>query len=116
MERLAKVPHVQAVAPGLYGQVLISRGARSGGALIKGIFPADERKVGELLKNLPDSTLYDLSPIEGRLCSGQIDTGAVCGTNPDGSRSWEPTNPIPPSSSATNWLSRSAQRSATQSS
>src|SRR5476649_2979018 len=42
MARLAQVPHVQAVAPGLYGQVLISRGARSGGALIKGIVPADE--------------------------------------------------------------------------
>src|ERR1700677_1395297 len=28
--RLAQVPHVVAVAPGLYGQVLISRGARSG--------------------------------------------------------------------------------------
>ena len=42
LERLAAVPDVEAVAPGLYGQVLISRGPRSGGALIKGIVPADE--------------------------------------------------------------------------
>ena len=37
--RLAKLPHVMADAPGLYGQVLISRGARSGGLMIKGVLP-----------------------------------------------------------------------------
>src|SRR5580658_6286012 len=31
MEQLVREPHVQAVAPGLYGQVLIARGARAGG-------------------------------------------------------------------------------------
>ena len=31
-ERLRQMPHVTAAAPGLYGQVLVSRGARSGGA------------------------------------------------------------------------------------
>ena len=46
LERLRKVPHVTAAAPGLYGQVLISRGARSGGALIKGVIPEDEKTVG----------------------------------------------------------------------
>lgn len=50
LDRLRHVPHVTAAAPGLYGQVLISRGARSGGALIKGIVPADERTVGNLLQ------------------------------------------------------------------
>src|ERR1022692_4150781 len=34
--RLAQLPHVKAAAPGLYEQVLISNGARSGGALIEG--------------------------------------------------------------------------------
>src|SRR5579862_4905776 len=34
--RLEKLPHVTAASPGLYEQVLISRGARSGGALIEG--------------------------------------------------------------------------------
>src|SRR5260221_12096167 len=33
LERLRRVPHVTAAAPGLYGQVLISRGTRSGGGL-----------------------------------------------------------------------------------
>jgi len=62
VERLATVPHVQAVAPGLYGQVLISRGARSGGALIKGIIPADERRVGELLKSINQGSANELAP------------------------------------------------------
>jgi len=60
--RLAQVPHVQAIAPGLYGQVLISRGARSGGALIKGIIPADERKVGNLLQSITQGSAEALSP------------------------------------------------------
>ncbi len=50
LAQLRAMPHVTAAAPGLYGQVLISRGARSGGALIKGIVPADERAVGNLLQ------------------------------------------------------------------
>src|SRR5271157_4527625 len=29
LERLRKVPHVKAVAPGIYGQVLVSRGPRA---------------------------------------------------------------------------------------
>lgn len=48
--RLAALPHVTAAAPGLYGQVLISRGARSGGGLLKGIAPAQERTVSDLLQ------------------------------------------------------------------
>src|ERR1700761_8580971 len=52
LDRLSKTPHVTAIAPGLYGQVLISRGARSGGALIQGILPADERRTGSLLASI----------------------------------------------------------------
>jgi lipoprotein-releasing system permease protein len=62
MDRLAAVPHVTAVAPGLYGQVLISRGARSGGALIKGILPADERRVGNLLQAVNEGSAAELAP------------------------------------------------------
>ncbi|MES2391479.1 MAG: ABC transporter permease [Acidobacteriota bacterium] len=62
MERLAKQPHVVAVSPGLYGQVLISRGARSGGALIKGIIPADEVKVGNLLQTVTKGSAAELAP------------------------------------------------------
>jgi lipoprotein-releasing system permease protein len=62
MADLAKAPHIVAVAPGLYGQVLISRGARSGGALIKGIIPADELKVGNLLQAITQGSADELAP------------------------------------------------------
>src|SRR5271163_3484161 len=50
--RLQQLPHVKAVAPGLYEQVLISNGARSGGVLIEGIVPARERTVSDLLSTI----------------------------------------------------------------
>ncbi len=52
MERLSKLPHVVAAAPAIYEQVLISRGPRARGAVLKGIVPADERKVSDLLKTV----------------------------------------------------------------
>jgi lipoprotein-releasing system permease protein len=61
LARLGQVPHVEAVAPGLFGQVLISRGARSGGALIKGILPEDELKVGNLLQSVKQGSFEELN-------------------------------------------------------
>jgi lipoprotein-releasing system permease protein len=52
MERLSKTPHVIAAAPAIYEQVLISRGPRARGAVLKGIVPGDERKVSDLLKTI----------------------------------------------------------------
>jgi lipoprotein-releasing system permease protein len=52
MENLSKQPHVLAAAPAIYEQVLISRGARARGAVLKGIIPADERKVSDLLSSI----------------------------------------------------------------
>jgi lipoprotein-releasing system permease protein len=63
LERLRKVPHVTAAAPGLYGQVLISRGARSGGGLIKGVIPTDERTVGDLLQKVNEGSADPLEPV-----------------------------------------------------
>ena len=65
LERLRRVPHVRAAAPGLYGQVLISRGARSGGALVEGVIPADERRVGDLLQSITMGSAAELEPMEG---------------------------------------------------
>ncbi len=48
--RLAHLPHVTAAAPGLYEPVLIARGPRSGGAMIKGIIPSEEQTVSDLIK------------------------------------------------------------------
>jgi len=58
---LEQLPHVKAASPGLYEQVLISHGARSGGALIEGIVPAQERRVSDLLSSV---TLGSAAPLE----------------------------------------------------
>ena len=52
MDRLARQPHVVATAPAIYEQVLISRGPRARGAVLKGIVADDERKVSDLLKSV----------------------------------------------------------------
>src|SRR5262249_1995983 len=52
MTNLQKQPHVVAVAPDIYEQVLISLGSRARGAVLKGIIPQDERKVSDLLKSV----------------------------------------------------------------
>ncbi len=50
--RLRKLPHVTAAAPALYEPVLVSRGAHSGGALLKGILPEQERTVSDMLRQM----------------------------------------------------------------
>lgn len=65
LEKLRKLPHVTAAAPGLWGEVLISRGARSGGGMIKGVIPADERTVGDLLQSVTQGSAAGLSPVQG---------------------------------------------------
>jgi lipoprotein-releasing system permease protein len=62
LARLSQLPHVTAAAPGLYGQVLISRGPRSGGGLIKGILPDEERRVSDLLQTITSGSAATLEP------------------------------------------------------
>jgi len=64
VERLRTVPHVTAASPGLYGQVLISRGARSGGGLIKGVIPKHEKTVGDLLQKVSEGSAEALEPVD----------------------------------------------------
>jgi lipoprotein-releasing system permease protein len=49
LDRLSHQPHVVAAAPAIYEQVLISRGPRARGAVLKGMIPSYERKVSDLL-------------------------------------------------------------------
>ena len=70
LDRLGKLPHVAAAAPGLYGQVLISRGARSGGALVEGVLPADERRVGDLLQSIRVGSAAELEPSGSSAATG----------------------------------------------
>ena len=51
-EKLSKQPHVIAAAPAIYEQVLISRGPRARGAVLKGMLPQYERKVSDLLNSV----------------------------------------------------------------
>jgi lipoprotein-releasing system permease protein len=60
--RLRAVPHVVADAPGIYGQVLVSRGPRAGFALIKGIIPAEERTISSLLDSIVSGSAQELDP------------------------------------------------------
>ena len=57
MDRLANEPHVVAAAPAIYEQVLISRGPRARGAVLKGIIAGDERKVSDLLKTVTSGSV-----------------------------------------------------------
>jgi lipoprotein-releasing system permease protein len=52
LDKLSKQPHVVAVAPAIYEQVLISRGPRARGAVLKGMLPQYEQRVSDLLKTV----------------------------------------------------------------
>ncbi|MGH9670662.1 MAG: FtsX-like permease family protein, partial [Terriglobales bacterium] len=58
--RLQKQPHVAAAAPALYEQVLVSRGARARGVVLKGVLPDSERRVGQLLQTVKFGSAKDL--------------------------------------------------------
>jgi lipoprotein-releasing system permease protein len=64
LEHLSKEPHVVAAAPAIYEQVLISRGPRARGAVLKGIIPADERRVGDLLNSIRQGSAAELDEQE----------------------------------------------------
>jgi lipoprotein-releasing system permease protein len=65
LDHLRHQPHVVSAAPGLYGQVLISRGARSGGGMLKGIVPAEERTVSDLLQAIKQGSAAPLELPQG---------------------------------------------------
>jgi lipoprotein-releasing system permease protein len=57
---------VVAAAPAIFEQVLISRGPRARGAVLKGMIPADERRVGDLLSTIKEgsATALDEAPAQ----------------------------------------------------
>jgi lipoprotein-releasing system permease protein len=61
LSHLLKQPHVVAGAPAIYEQVLISRGARAQGAVLKGIIPTEENKVSDLLNSVRTGSAAALS-------------------------------------------------------
>ena len=65
MDRLAKQPHVVAAAPAIYEQVLISRGPRARGAVLKGMIPAYESKVSDMLSTVKIGSIDLLNEVKG---------------------------------------------------
>ncbi len=72
LARLGALPHVTAAAPGMYGQVLVSRGPRAGFALIKGVIPARERTVSDLLGMVTSGSAADLEPVVGQASAADL--------------------------------------------
>jgi lipoprotein-releasing system permease protein len=65
VENLKTQPNVVNGAPAMYEEVLVSRGARAKGAILKGVIPAYERNVSELLQMIKvgsDERLNDTAP------------------------------------------------------
>ncbi|MGA7848757.1 MAG: ABC transporter permease, partial [Terriglobales bacterium] len=85
LEKLSKQPHVVAAAPAIYEQVLISRGPRARGAVLKGMLPQYERKVSDLLNSvtLGSAALEETSVAPGlRPGSGGAEPGSHTSTTP----------------------------------
>lgn len=74
MERLQKQPHVLAAAPAIYEQVLVSRGSRANGVVLKGVIPEYENKVSELLKTVKFGSAEKLNPPAQPACSPDDET------------------------------------------
>jgi lipoprotein-releasing system permease protein len=71
LDRLGKAPHVVAASPAIYEQVLISRGARAKGAILKGILPERERRVSQLLNYVVAGSAQPLADAQQRHAAGQ---------------------------------------------
>src|SRR5262249_53577190 len=63
-----------AAAPAIFEQVLISRGPRARGAVLKGMIPRYEREVGDLLNSVKGGSAADL---EGAETAARADEAAA---------------------------------------
>ena len=81
-EKLRRLPHVTAAAAGLYEPVLLSRGSLSGGAMLKGIIPAQERTVSDLLSQMTAGNAAPLSEDENAVdVAGEATPPIVIGSD-----------------------------------
>jgi lipoprotein-releasing system permease protein len=83
MERLSKQPHVVGTAPAIYEQVLISHGPRARGAVLKGMIPAYERKVSDLLDTVKIGSMDPLEESTGAVARPHT-AGAATGADVSG--------------------------------
>ncbi|HKM48177.1 MAG TPA: FtsX-like permease family protein [Terriglobales bacterium] len=80
LEKLSTQPHVVAAAPAIYEQVLISRGPRARGAVLKGMLPQYERKVSDLLNSVTLGSAAALEESPAAEPDARVGTGAPPGT------------------------------------
>ncbi|MGA2534866.1 MAG: FtsX-like permease family protein [Terracidiphilus sp.] len=72
IDRLRQVPHVTGASPGLFEQVLVTRGARDGGALVEGILPDAEKTVSDLLSTASPGSVQALEPQTAAPAHGEL--------------------------------------------
>jgi lipoprotein-releasing system permease protein len=65
IERFQNLEHVQAMAPALFAPVFISGAINGRGAFVKGIDPAAELRVSDLLRDLKEGSIEGLERLEG---------------------------------------------------
>src|SRR6476646_5031652 len=90
MERLSKQPHVVGTAPAIYEQVLISRGPRARGAVLKGMIPSYERRVSDLLSTVRIGSADALEETSGGATASQ-DSNSDNNSTSTADRSVRPT-------------------------
>jgi len=89
LDKMVKQPHVVAGAPAIYDPVMISRGAKARGGMLKGIIPSQERKISDLLNTVKQGSV---APLETTADEGLRATPAA-GSSPD---ALERTRTLPP--------------------
>src|SRR5690348_10903665 len=72
LAKLAHQPHVVAASPALYEQVLISRGPRAAGAVLKGVLPQYENKTSEILRTVKLGSSAPLNPAQSSENQGEL--------------------------------------------
>jgi lipoprotein-releasing system permease protein len=97
MQRLAHVPHVVAMAPTFYTEGLVSHG-QSAEVFLKGIDPAQELKVGELLQHVISGSWRPLAtePNAHNLVLGQDLAESINATVGDGVEVYVPNAVLTP--------------------
>jgi len=71
-EKLRRLPHVTGASPAIWEQVLVSHGARSGGAMVEGILPKDEMTVSTMLRNATPGSAQQLAPEAASVGDSQL--------------------------------------------
>jgi lipoprotein-releasing system permease protein len=73
LSRMEKQPHVLAAAPGLYDEVMVSRGSRAGFLLLKGVVPQYENRVSGLLNTVRRGSAAALSSPPPAPCAEKLE-------------------------------------------